>query len=418
MESNKVFLEKNKVYKDGELNLDKFNQLDAKLQSEILKQILEDDIYTGTKEFDVDNKHVLKCLKLSCDEEDNEIHLPLGLLVSKEDNIMKFEFHKRIALWFLILLAGALLFTIVGATYSAFHYIQLLDLNKDIDGDGVADINIDLDGDEKADVSIDLNRDNKPDVNIDYKGNREQIFNVVVDDEIINPINVKDENGVCILNCDTNDDGWPDTNLDLDGDGKADVDLDTNNDGAPDMNIDISGDKECDVHCDTDGDGACDKNCIENWSQIIISTNGSSKIIGTPFKTNKSAELEVVYKDKSEVVIEDILPDDMDQPTKEFTVTNKSPFYVIYNIYMEDVKNEFTSGNFKYKLSCQTNCPYFAYTTAPSKDGIIVKDVIIAPGQTHTYKMDFKLQGINQPQNYDQGKIFKAKIQIGYEKRS
>ena len=42
---------------------------------------------------------------------------------------------------------------------------------------------------------------------------------------------------------DTNDDGWPDTNLDLDGDGKADVDLDTNNDGKADLNLDTDGDK-------------------------------------------------------------------------------------------------------------------------------------------------------------------------------
>ena len=173
---------------------------------------------------------------------------------------------------------------------------------------------------------------------------------------------------------------------------------------------------------DTDGDGACDKNCIENWSQVIISTNGSSTIIGTPYRTSKSAELEVVYTDKSDVVIEDILPDDMDEgekiPTKEFTVKNKSPFYVIYNVYLEDVLNEFTSGNFKYKVECKTGCFSFDYKTAPNKDGIIIKEVIIAPGQTHTYKMDFKLQGINEPQNYDQGKIFKAKIQIGYDRRS
>ena len=40
MEKNKVFLEKNKVYKDNELNLEKFNKLDTKLQTEILRIIL------------------------------------------------------------------------------------------------------------------------------------------------------------------------------------------------------------------------------------------------------------------------------------------------------------------------------------------------------------------------------------------
>ena len=421
MENNKIFLEKNKVYKDGELNLDKFNKLDAKIQSAILRTILEDDIYTGTKELEVDNKHILKCLKLSCDEEDNEIHLPLGLLVKKEDNIMTFEFQKRIALWFLILLLGALLFTIVGATYSAFNYIRLLELNKDIDGDGVADINIDIDFDEKADINIDLNRDDKPDINIDYKGNREEIFNVVKGDDILNPVNVKDDKGVCIRNCDTNDDGWPDTNLDLDGDGKPDVDLDTNNDGVPDLNIDMNGDKVCDLHCDTDGDGVCDKYCIENWSQVIISKNGSTKIIGTPFVTQKSAELIVVYKDKSDVVVENVLPDDMIDskkiPSKTFTVTNKSPYYVIYSLRWENVENEFESGNFKYKVTCAYNCKSLDYRTTPFEDGVFLNDIMIAPGQTHYYSVDFKLRGINEPQNYDQGKTFRAKIQVGYEGR-
>lgn len=421
MGNNVVFLEKNKVFKDGKLNLDKFNKLDAKLQNEILRSILEDDIYTGTKKLDVDNKHVLKCLKLSCDDEDNDAHLPLGLLVKKEDNVMTFEFQKRVALWFLILLLGALLFTIVGATYSAFNYLKLLELNKDIDGDGVADINIDIDKDEKADINIDLNRDDKPDINIDYKGNREEIFNVVVGDDIINPVNVKDDKGVCIRNCDTNEDGWPDTNLDLDGDGTPDMDLDTNNDGVPDLNIDMNGDKECDLHCDTDGDGVCDKYCIENWSQVIISKNGSTKIIGTPFVTNKSAELIVEYRDKSTVVVEDILPDDMEEskkiPPKIFTVKNKSPFYVIYNIKWEDVSNEFESGNFKYKVTCLYNCKSLNYVTAPFEDEVFLKDIMIAPGQTHSYTVEFKLQGINQPQNYDQGKAFRAKIQVGYQGR-
>ncbi len=415
---SKIFLEKNKVYKDGELKLEKFNKLDAKLQSEILREILEDDIYTGTKELEVDNKYVLKCLKLSCDEEDNDIHLPLGLLVSKKDDVMTFEFQKRVALWFLILLLGALLFTIVGATYSAFNYIKLLELNKDIDGDGVADINIDINDDEKAEINIDLNKDDKPDVNIDYKGNREQIFNVVIKDEIINPTNVKDDNGVCIRNCDTNNDGWPDTNLDLDGDGKPDVDLDTDHDGKADLNLDMDGDKVCDLHCDTDDDGICDKFCIDNWSKVIISQNGSTQIIGKSTVINKSAKLEIVYKDKSDVVVEDVLPDDMKDskkiPIKHFTVTNRSPYYVVYNLKWENITNEFTSGNFKYKVTCKNNCKSFNYITAPFKDGLFLKEIFIAPGQTHTYDVEFKLQGINEPQNYDQDKVFKGKIQVVY----
>ena len=47
-DKNKLFLEKNKVFKDGELNVKKFNELDTKVQAGIIEEILS-GIYTGTK---------------------------------------------------------------------------------------------------------------------------------------------------------------------------------------------------------------------------------------------------------------------------------------------------------------------------------------------------------------------------------
>ncbi len=417
-DKNKIFLEKNKVFKNNELNVKKFNELDAKIQAAIIRDILE-GVYTGTKKIDIDEKYVLKCLKLTCDEFDNNAHLPLGLLVKKENNIITFEFQKRVGVYFIIALLGALLFTIVGATYSAFNYIKLMDLNKDIDGDGVADINIDTNDDEEAEINIDLNGDDKPDVNVDYKGNRQSTFNVVSGDDILNPTNVLDDNGVCIRNCDTNNDGWPDTNLDLTNSGKATIDLDLNNDKLADLNLDTDGDGTCDLQCDTNDDKICDKFCLDDLTEVIISKNGSSEIVGKPTITNKTATLEIEYVDLSDVVIENIVPDDMQGdgskiPDKLFTVENKSPYYVSYNLQWVITTNTFTSENFKFKVACTPNCKNLDFTTAPWEDTVFLREIMIAPKAKHSYVVSFKLQGINEPQNYDKDKSFIGKIQVVY----
>lgn len=417
-DKNKVFLEKNKVFKNGELNVKNFNELEAKLQAAIIEDILS-GLYTGTKELKIDEKYVLKCLKLTCDEFDNNIHLPLGLLVKKENNTITFEFQKKIGIYFIIALLGALLFTIVGATYSAFNYIKLMDLNKDIDGDGVADINIDTNNDEEPEINIDLNKDDTPDVNIDYKGNREATFNVVNEDETANPINVLDDKGVCIRNCDVDKDGWPDTNLDLKNTGKATVELDLNNDGKADLNLDMDGNGVCDLHCDTNADNECDKYCLEDVSKVIISKNGSSQIVGKPNITNKTATLEIDYVDLSDVVIENIVPDDMigegsKIPDKIFTVENKSIYYVSYNLKWIVTKNTFTSQNFKFKVACTPNCKTLDYTTAPLETTIFLSEIMIPPKEKHSYVISFKLQGVNEPQNYDKDKTFIGKVEVGY----
>ncbi len=418
-DKNKLFLEKNKVFKNGELNVKKFNELDTKIQVAIIKEILE-GIYTGSKQIDVDEKYILKFLKLTCDEFDNNVHLPLGLVVKKVNNTINFEFHKKVGVYFIVALLGALLFTIIGATYSAFNYIKLRDLNKDIDGDGIADINIDLDNDEVADINIDLNGDDIPDVNIDYMGNRKSIFNIVSGNDILNPINVLDDKGVCIRNCDIDKDGWPDTNLDLTNSGKATINIDLDNDGRPDLNLDMDNNGICDLHCDTNDDNICDLYCLEDTSYVIISKNGSSQIVGKSTVTNKTATLEVEYVDMSDVVIEDVVPDDMvgegsNIPDKIFTVENKSLYYVAYNLKWHVTENTFTSENFKFKVNCNSNCKSLDFTTAPWEDTVFLKEILIPPKTTHNYIISFKLHGTNSPQNYDKGKVFIGKIQVVYE---
>ena len=95
------------------------------------------------------------------------------------------------------------------------------DLNCDINKDTLPDTNIDTDNDGDADVNITDDDYTQPKYNLDYKNNRIPTFNIIKNDEIVNPvIYVKNDNN-CTKNCDIDGDGWPDYNIDIKGDGST-----------------------------------------------------------------------------------------------------------------------------------------------------------------------------------------------------
>ena len=97
---------------------------------------------------------------------------------------------------------------------------SVCDLNCDLNYDTIPDTNIDLDGDKIADVNITGDDYKKPIYNIDYKGNRIPTFNIKGNDgTITNPVTNAKENPSCTLNCDIDNDGWPDYNIKLKEDG-------------------------------------------------------------------------------------------------------------------------------------------------------------------------------------------------------
>lgn len=221
------------------------------------------------------------------------------------------------------------------------------DLNCDINFDTIPDTNIDTNGDGIADVNITGDDINKPLYNIDYKGNRVPTFNIKDDSgNVTNSVGDGSNGKACDLNCDLDGDGWPDynikltedgpllnelissgntvgpstsdkkldwkcflsknlagclssnnishnkyINIDVDGDGVADVNLssdhgenitnpinnkvqvdgkeiilneDKDNDGFPDYNIDIDGDGKPDLNITNGKDYTCQKNCDTN----------------------------------------------------------------------------------------------------------------------------------------------------------
>lgn len=134
----------------------------------------------------------------------------------------------------------------------------------------------------KEKLNIDLNGDGIADLNIDL-----------------------DDDGLCDINCDTNDDGKTDKNIDyrgnrkptfnvlvenkdtlfnemnqMDEKGKCKLNCDTNNDGWPDTNIDIDGDGKADLNIDIDNNGLPDLNIDTNGdgvADINIDDDGDGK---------------------------------------------------------------------------------------------------------------------------------------------
>lgn len=405
--------------------LEELEKLSVEKQEKYFEDIF-DKIYSG-EEIESLRKYALRCIKLTCDPRDNKIHLPYGVMVKKKENKLIIKVYKNRP-WFLLLLFITLMFlAILGASYSAVNYSIIRNLNKDIDKDGIPELNLDLNSDRRAEINIDTNWDNKPNLNIDYKGNRKAIFNVDrnrngrADFNLMNQDTNND--GVCDINCDLNDDGWPDLNLDLDGDGRVDMDIDTDNDRKADLNFDMNLDMECDIHCDTNYDLKCDKWCltksdIENMDPI---NSGSSTNIGNNELTIQSGELVLEYEDTNRVFIDNIYPDDQkfheldiipEIPTKKFKVTNKSSLYIIYNLRWVVTLNNYESDNFKYKITSTNNGVNFDYKTAPKLTSPLATEVLIPPGVTQEYEVDFKLQGVGGEQNYDQGKTFSGYIEL------
>lgn len=395
------------------VDLKEFMLLDAKKQDEKIKETL-DLMYEGKLE--VTKKHIERVLNICFDPKDNEVYLPASLCVEKTGSKLTFFFRKRNNVGLILLFLIAFLFVGGFATYTGVQYLGRLQMNQDLDNDGVADLNIDLDGDGICDINCDTDKDGKPDRNIDYHNNRKPIFNVLMDDDtIFNPINQDtDGDGKCDINCDSNDDGWPDVNIDYDGDGIIDLDRDIDGDGIKDLDLDFNGDGVCDLNCDEDKDDVCDKNC----TTITITDNGG----GTSQEGDggidiAAASLIVIFESQDNVVAENIYPDDQEGvnttiPDLRFTIQNTTNQILYYDLGWIVNENTFESTNFWYRVTSDNDGFTQDWTTAPTVDAYFANRVAIAPNTTQSYTISFTLHGTGEEQNYDQGKIFNGQVSV------
>ncbi len=408
--------------KKYEINLIKFNDKSKKEKKEKLKNILN-DIYDNS--FIISDKYINKIINLTNRKKNNFIFLPFNLKISKENETLKFEFISKKSVGFIWVMFSVLLFLLIttASIYAGYNYFKYANLNKDIDGDGIADINIDIDGDGIADINIDLDGDNIPDLNIDYKGNRKAVFNIDTTGDgkaDSNLVNDATDGKPCNINCDINGDGWPDINLDLDGDGIADVDIDTTGDGIADLNLDVDGDGICDINCDTTGDSICDEKCVDvNKIDSEIST-GTSLITGISSVETSTPYLTINYKQGATIDVKRLLPDDQpiipgvsfEKPVKEFVVENMSDYPIVYSLRWNVSINTFTTNNLIYTMQSSNGGPSLSKAEIPKKSEIITKDILIMPRVKQKFKIEISLKGVGKPQNEDQGKVFTGHVEL------
>lgn len=404
---NKEFLRNKETINIKEFMLQKSGEQD-KLITDTL-----DKIYEGNVE--VTKKHLEKVLNVAFDNKDNETYLPHSLCVKKDGNKLIFAFKKKNTALIILFLLG-FLFIAGFATFTGVQFLAKEKLNIDLNGDGIADLNIDLDDDGLCDINCDTNDDGKPDENIDYRGNRKQIFNVLVEnkDTLFNEMNQMDENGKCKLNCDTNNDGWPDTNIDIDGDGKADLNIDIDNNGLPDLNIDTNGDGVADINIDDDGDGKCDRLCAS-----VSDNKGGMTTIGGGNVNIDTASLIVAFESGADINVSNLYPDDQNDPDVnttvpdvKFTIINTTSKALHYNLDWINVENTFTSGNFMTKIFGDNGGYKADWASAPTTNNRFANNIEIPAYTTQNYVLSFKLRGIGTEQNFDQGKIFKGRVAV------
>jgi len=404
---NKEFLRNKETINIKEFMLQKSGEQD-KLITDTL-----DKIYEGNVE--VTKKHLEKVLNVAFDNKDNETYLPHSLCVKKDGNKLIFAFKKKNTALIILFLLG-FLFIAGFATFTGVQFLAKEKLNIDLNGDGIADLNIDLDDDGLCDINCDINDDGKPDKNIDYRGNRKQIFNVLVEnkDTLFNEMNQMDENGKCKLNCDTNNDGWPDTNIDIDGDGKVDLNIDIDNNGLPDLNIDTNGDGVADINIDDDGDGKCDRLCAS-----VSDNKGGMTTIGGGNVNIDTAALIVAFESGADINVSNLYPDDQNDPDVnttvpdvKFTIINTTSKALHYNLDWINVENTFTSGNFMTKIFGDNGGYKADWASAPTTNNRFANNIEIPAYTTQNYILSFKLRGIGTEQNFDQGKIFKGRVAV------
>lgn len=254
-------------------------------------------------------------------------------------------------------------------------------------------LNCDYNNDGRIESNIDTNNDGIPDINITYGRNTTPIFNLTDDLEKGLPeknlINQKDENGVCTLNCDSDGNHKPVTNVDIDGDTVCDLNC---KNGM--VNIDNDYDTLCNYNCDTDGDGEADMNIGEDTTmpQIDVSKKGPYEIEFSRLVGNYT-----------------VVPGWSNENT--FTVYNSSTKTLYYNIRFTDVTNTYVRNDLYYSLT-RDGRKIINSENLPREDANMVERVQILPGATHSYTIRFEYRDTGTNQDVDQEHYFDTTIQV------
>ena len=132
----------------------------------------------------------------------------------------------------------------------------------------------------------------------------------------------------------------------------------------------------------------------------------------TVIKTNK---LTLIYTGGQEINVDSIIPGD--SFTKTFTVENTSNTAVDYNIYMENILNEF-NGDLVYTLIDDDNTTVKEVSMPSTNSGktYLMTSIPIGAGVLKKYKMIVTYKYTDKDQSAYQGAAFKATLGIDTEK--
>ena len=78
---------------------------------------------------------------------------------------------------------------------------------------------------------------------------------------------------------------------------------------------------------------------------------------------------------------------------------------------MIKVVNTFTSNNFVYSL-VKDGQTLVNQIPALKSDSTIANNLVIAPGETATFQINYKFVEIGEPQDYDQGRNYSSTVEI------
>ena len=140
------------------------------------------------------------------------------------------------------------------------------------------------------------------------------------------------------------------------------------------------------------------------YSATVKENNKTQTVI----KTN---ELEIVYTGTEEINVSDIVPGD--SFTKKFTVENTSNVPVTYNIYLENITNEFNE-DLVYTLKDKDGTVIEEEVLPSTNTGktYLITDIEIDSNELKEYEMAIKFKYSDKDQNKLQGKSFNATLGI------
>ncbi len=307
-------------------------------------------------------------------------------------------------LFFLILLLGVFMLGFTRSNIKDNEIVSSCYYDCDILNINTPNYRVDITSDKKPDTNLGPIGGNKPLYNVTYgilykeKG----YFNKLIEEYDVDLIDYNQKHKV-----------FNPITTPVNNSSKGLFNVDTNNDGWPEINIDFEGKKVCDLNCDLDYDLKPDKRIDTNWDGIC-DLYCEEEVVKEPDVDVSKPEVKaiLVFEDTSELEEEAIVPGWTH--FKTFTVTNTGEEEVTYKIDFTEVKNTFTTdNNLYYGLTLNDEVVKdISLNRAPYNNESLITGVSIMPGETQTYKITFEFKETNQNQDIDKNKEFYTKLQV------